>query len=193
VYDQYLCEVPTHLPIRTVFAVFGEVVWTKSCLRGLKDFYDHGGSGGNGARFAWPGGDACGICPGTGKRIEPDGKTRHLLLACEMAGVANGPRSRAFAEIISPRLHLREYISELLLSYAEMSAGFASRRGGLMTAGTFLHRYRRGDEPCLLYRIIPRVLTREGYEVLMGGPSSQVCNHRVTTASPPRHHRVTTA
>eukprot|EP00966_Prymnesium_polylepis_P049921 1155460-Prymnesium_polylepis.1 len=89
--DLYMTCVPLHVPHQTAFAVFGECVWTEECARDFKRFYDHGGSGGDGKMFQWPGGDAVGVCPATGARVAPDGKTRHLLIACEMAGsVAKG-------------------------------------------------------------------------------------------------------
>ena len=69
----------THMPTRTAFAVLGEVTLTESCARGFREFYDNGGSGSDGSYFAWPGGDACAVCPTTGKRIEADGKARSLL------------------------------------------------------------------------------------------------------------------
>ena len=100
--------VPPHMPHRTAFAVLGEVTYTEGCARGFREFYDRGGTGGGGAHFAWPGGDACAVCPATGDRIEADGASRHLLVAWEMGGVARAPGgdSRMCYRII-PRLLTR--------------------------------------------------------------------------------------
>ena len=124
----YLSKVPLHMPSQTAMAVLGEVTFTPNCARNFKDFYDHGGSGGDGAFFAWPGGDACAICPATGAKIAPDGKTRHLLVAWEM--------------------------------------------GGFVTNDGALH---------MAYRIIPRLLTRAGYELMMGAGSHR-CTRGVVDA-----------
>ena len=83
---EHLKRVPGHAPMPSEFAVLGEVVWTPDCKRELAAFYDHGGSGGDGKFFRWPGGDAIGVCPCTGETVKTDGRTRHILVACEMQG-----------------------------------------------------------------------------------------------------------
>ena len=108
--NAYLAQVPNHFPQPSVYAVIGQVVWTKGCQRELAAFYDHGGSGGDGKFFRWPGGDAIGICPATGTAVRTDGRTPHLLVVCEMQGCK--------------------------------------------AIGTGLHQ---------CFRLLPRILTREGY------------------------------
>ena len=103
----YAVKVPMHYPEPTAIAVFGEVTFTPSCALSFKAFYDHGGSGGDGAYFAWPGGDASAVCPVTGAKIAPDGKTRHLLIAWEMSGTSAQDGNGAFATRIIPRLLTR--------------------------------------------------------------------------------------
>ena len=110
---KYFELVPAHAPCLMSFALVGEVVWTPGCERDMLEFYSQPSN--NGTLFQWPGGECVGVCPGTGQKVAPDGKTVHLLVANQMHGTA--------------------------------------------TQGSCLN---------MLTRLMPRILTLEGYRAMLG-------------------------
>ena len=93
--------VPAHAPFLMSFALVGEVVWTPGCERDMLEFYSHPSN--NGTLFQWPQGECVGLCPGTGQKVVPDGKTVHLLVANQMHGTATR-RSLNMVTRIMPRV-----------------------------------------------------------------------------------------
>lgn len=132
----YLARVPAHGPMPSTYAVLGEVVWTKECQRELAAFYDHGGSGGDGKFFRWPGGDAIGTCPGTGAPVKTDGRTRHLLVACEMQGVKELGEELHEATRILPRVLTREGYMRMVGEEGPHCSCVVTRRS--LSTGAFL-------------------------------------------------------
>jgi hypothetical protein len=105
---EYWTRVPLHEPYQVVYAVIGEVIWTKPDFLDFTDFYKNE----PGKWFDWPGpGAECiPICPGTGEKVSYSQTEKHLLVACTLMGnVFRGTTFHAVSRIMPRILTIKGY------------------------------------------------------------------------------------
>ena len=98
----YFEKVPFHSPLPVRYAIIGEVVWTKHDYEDFEHYFDDPMR--KGALFEWPGAEAVGICPGTGKRVKYSYTKKHLLIVCNMYGQAIRGSSFNLLSRLMPRI-----------------------------------------------------------------------------------------
>mmetsp|Transcript_27826 Transcript_27826/g.34365 ORF Transcript_27826/g.34365 Transcript_27826/m.34365 type:complete len:470 (+) Transcript_27826:123-1532(+) len=101
-YGGYFEKVPFHHAIPVRYAIIGEVVWTKHDYADFENYFNDPMR--KGALFEWPGAEAVGICPGTGKRVKYSYTKKHLLVVCNMYGQAIRGSSFNVLSRLMPRI-----------------------------------------------------------------------------------------
>jgi hypothetical protein len=104
--EGYFTQVPLHTPDQVVYAVIGEVVWTKPDFLDFTDFFKNE----PGKLFDWPGAECVPICPGTGEKVSYSRTEKHLLVACKLMGnVYRGSTLHAVSRIMPRILTIKGY------------------------------------------------------------------------------------
>ena len=104
----------------------GECRFTVSCQMSFASFYSSADN--KGRFFDWPGGEAVGICPGTGADVFPSAKERVLLVATQMCGFRlDGGAATCLTRIIPRILTLAGY--ERLMGEKEEEGGRGAAAG----------------------------------------------------------------
>jgi len=110
----------------------GEVVFTRACEECFLEFYSRPSN--RGRLFAWPDGACVAVCPGTGARVAPDGKSVHILVACQMHGAtARGSTLHQLTRIMPRLLTLEGYRAML---GPEDAPGFPGYQGVVRSVAT---------------------------------------------------------
>jgi hypothetical protein len=103
---EYWTQVPLHTPSQVVYAVIGEVIWTKPDFLDFTDFYKNE----PGKLFDWPGAECVPICPGTGEQVSYSRTEKHLLVACNLQGnVFQGSTLHGLSRIMTRILTINRY------------------------------------------------------------------------------------